>query len=305
MEWLTLLLLVPAVVVPVVLLWGFAGCDWVFKLDEHEFPEKPVLEATPISVTQIELTWVKAEPDLEFDIHRSANGGPFELIASVPDPPFTDPPSFGNPPPLEPGVTYNYQVFAIKGDLSEGSDIVSARPLAFHFDLAATGINDGGFGGDCIVQRIGAALLKNWGTVVAIHVRGATDRDLTIGAIHISRVARPGAAGNPTPDQYDSDVDITLVTPGVLAPINTPVRLILPGVYTIAEQLEDLLIAFDISDVAGQGRIRRAPLTGATAFTRNGSQQAALQDRSPNPGDPGTFNTQGNEVFLLEKIEVL
>jgi hypothetical protein len=33
MEWLTLLFLVPAIVVPVVLLAGFAGCDLVFPLD--------------------------------------------------------------------------------------------------------------------------------------------------------------------------------------------------------------------------------------------------------------------------------
>lgn len=37
MEWLTLLLLVPAIVVPVVLVLGFAGCDWVF-LEERESP---------------------------------------------------------------------------------------------------------------------------------------------------------------------------------------------------------------------------------------------------------------------------
>jgi hypothetical protein len=33
MEWLILCLLVPAVVVPVVLLWGFVGCNWIFGLD--------------------------------------------------------------------------------------------------------------------------------------------------------------------------------------------------------------------------------------------------------------------------------
>ncbi len=36
MEWLTLLLLVPVIVVPVVLLVGFAGCDLVFPLDAPE-----------------------------------------------------------------------------------------------------------------------------------------------------------------------------------------------------------------------------------------------------------------------------
>jgi hypothetical protein len=39
MQWLALLLLIPAIVVPVVLLFGFAGCDLVFGLHEIEPPE--------------------------------------------------------------------------------------------------------------------------------------------------------------------------------------------------------------------------------------------------------------------------
>jgi hypothetical protein len=39
MEWLTLLLLVPAIVVPVMLLAGFAGCDLVFPLDAPTFEQ--------------------------------------------------------------------------------------------------------------------------------------------------------------------------------------------------------------------------------------------------------------------------
>jgi hypothetical protein len=39
MEWLILCLLVPAVVVPVVLLWGFVGCNQVFGLEETSLVE--------------------------------------------------------------------------------------------------------------------------------------------------------------------------------------------------------------------------------------------------------------------------
>jgi hypothetical protein len=38
MQWLALVLLIPAIVVPVVLLFGFAGCDLVFGLHEIEPP---------------------------------------------------------------------------------------------------------------------------------------------------------------------------------------------------------------------------------------------------------------------------
>jgi hypothetical protein len=41
MEWLILLVIIPAIVVPVVLLLGFAGCDLVFRLDP---PPEPVFE---------------------------------------------------------------------------------------------------------------------------------------------------------------------------------------------------------------------------------------------------------------------
>ncbi len=44
MEWLTLLLLVPAMVMPVVLLLGFAGCDLVFPPGPG--PAEPVFEQT-------------------------------------------------------------------------------------------------------------------------------------------------------------------------------------------------------------------------------------------------------------------
>jgi hypothetical protein len=42
MEWLILLVIIPAIVVPVVLLLGFAGCDLVFQLNPR--PPEPVFE---------------------------------------------------------------------------------------------------------------------------------------------------------------------------------------------------------------------------------------------------------------------
>jgi hypothetical protein len=73
MEWFILRLLVPAIVVPVVLLWGFAGCDFVFKLDPRPsgLSEPEGLAATPISVTEISLTWSSANIDAAFEIQRA------------------------------------------------------------------------------------------------------------------------------------------------------------------------------------------------------------------------------------------
>jgi hypothetical protein len=298
---------VPAVVVPVVLLAGFAGCHLFFHAEPSVLPRPEGLVATPISVSEISLSWVIVGTPEAFEIQRAADGGSPEQIGVVSTPPFVDPPNFGTPAPLEPGITYNYQVFAINGGLkSEGSEIARARPLAFQFDLSTpASTNDGGFGGDCIVQRLSASLLKNWGTVVTIRVRGSTDSDLTINGIFISRAARAGAPANPNPDAYDADTDLTMIAAGVVVPANTSVELDLANPYTIPDPPEDLLIAFDIGSVPGQGRVRRAPLAGAVGFTKNVSQQAALPDRSPNPADPaGTYNTAANELFLLESIAV-
>src|SRR5262245_58317351 len=64
MEWLILCLAVPAIVVPVVLLWGFVGCDLVFKLDAPPEVMAPVnLVATPRSGTALSLTWQNTDPN--------------------------------------------------------------------------------------------------------------------------------------------------------------------------------------------------------------------------------------------------
>jgi hypothetical protein len=51
MEWLTLLFLVPAIVVPVVLLAGFAGCELVFPLD----PPKPFEQTFAATLTDLDV----------------------------------------------------------------------------------------------------------------------------------------------------------------------------------------------------------------------------------------------------------
>src|SRR5262249_50715711 len=71
MEWLILCLAVPAIVVPIVLLWGFVGCDLVFKLDIVEVLAPVNLVATPRSSTSVSLTWVPAGANaVRFEVER-------------------------------------------------------------------------------------------------------------------------------------------------------------------------------------------------------------------------------------------
>src|SRR5688572_7380527 len=99
-EWVMLVVLVPAVIVPVVLLWGFADCDVVCKLKERPAAPQGVA-ATPTSESAMTVDWLTVATGQTFEVHRAADGGPFEVVANISAPPFIDPPYFGNPPPLQ------------------------------------------------------------------------------------------------------------------------------------------------------------------------------------------------------------
>ena len=193
MEWLILCLLVPAIVVPVVLLWGFTGCDRIYGVSLPQLP--PDLTATPIAIDAIRLDWVISEMDsLRFEISRAKDDGPYELLSTVSSPTL----SFVDTP-LESGITYNYFINAAFSDDSDNksppSNIASARTLAFVADLSMPqNIAPADY---CFVQRISAAKLHNNGTKVRITLQGAPSGNILINSIFISRAA---AAGDP----YDS-----------------------------------------------------------------------------------------------------
>ncbi|MDQ2637726.1 MAG: hypothetical protein M3Y83_12700, partial [Actinomycetota bacterium] len=147
-EWLLLVLLVPAIVVPVVLLLGFAGCDQVFGLDRLDEPEPgPVIEsATGKSLSVITLTWM---------IDQTATAIAFERTKVDPmgpvDPPYTfsvpaSPPSHDDAG-LQPSTTYTYTAKAIfaDGDTSEPSAPVTGTTLPPPtFDAAGAGDSGAG-----------------------------------------------------------------------------------------------------------------------------------------------------------------
>ncbi len=128
-EWLTLLLLVPAVVVPVVLLVGFAGCDRVFGLEHIDTP--PPVPVVPVIVsadgesgTVITLTWMYSGSAADFEFERmklpERTRGTFTAATS----PHHDD---NNGQGLEPGTDYLYRVRAIGSD-GEASEWSSPEP---------------------------------------------------------------------------------------------------------------------------------------------------------------------------------
>src|SRR5215208_2839565 len=73
MAWLILLLLVPAIVVPVVVSLGFAGCGFDTRADE-DGPRLTIVSAIPLTEQVVALTWTYIDPKdpnpATFDVRR-------------------------------------------------------------------------------------------------------------------------------------------------------------------------------------------------------------------------------------------
>ena len=138
-EWLILLLLGPAVVVPVVLLVGFAGCDEVLGLTR--FPPGVFLD-TPVgkTVNRITLSWNWSDPAPQ-GFHLKRTNPDFSktpLDASDPATRSIDDHNNG----LEPNTNYSYTVSVVQSDgsFNPTSNSVIGTTLAFEatFDETST-----------------------------------------------------------------------------------------------------------------------------------------------------------------------
>jgi hypothetical protein len=300
MEWLILCLLVPAVVVPVVLLWGFVGCS--FQPGTSPPPLAPQnLVATPTSVTEITLTWDNPNPSpVQFEVHRATGGAPFELLTTVGGPPFVDPTNLPTPTPLQTGVTFNYQVFAVyatdPGNVSQGSNVAAARPLAFAANLSVTQQIPIPPPNYTFVLRISPARLNNSGSQVRLTLQGAPTGNVMINSIYVSRAA---AAGNP----YDSlpagnPGGLTQVASGVLLADDQPKAL--DFVAYPLDPSQDLVVAFDFTASAGQANIRYDPAPGVALFFGLTYQEAGVANRTA-----GYVAQADPRSYLVKQIEVL
>jgi hypothetical protein len=145
-EWLLLLLLVPAIVVPVVLLFGFAGCGF----EGQAFPSfsPPLIKsAMGTSVSSIRLTWMINDPtatSIEFERTKVRSADPPYTFTVPASPPVRDDPG------LEAATTYEYKARAIyPSDTSEQSAPVMGTTFAapaVTFDVTGAGNTDSGVG---------------------------------------------------------------------------------------------------------------------------------------------------------------
>lgn len=302
MDWLILLVLLPMVLVPTVLIWGFAGCAAVYGVHHIDPPAQPInLSAMPVISTQtgsaIQLTWEnqsafpvvieRAEDGGEFVRLKDASGNDLEVSGET----FTD-------EGLDGGAIFIYQLFASSGGyLSDHpSDPASAQTFktAFLEANVVANMEQPGTGGFTIVQIINNSLLAASGALKSLSLRGPTSGNLTLNKIYISNVAATG-------DPYDSDVPPMLVVSDFV--VNNDTVAAVPANMFFLDQTRPLLVAFDVN--LTNGTMRNCMLTGggvmsyAAGVTVPGQavNQAGLQDRPSGYGPAAA-------LYLIHKIEV-
>ncbi len=305
MGWLILLLCVPMIAAPVVVLFGFSGCDF----------EPPTLAGAPAAPTnlrvtgkdldRIELAWDYVDTPLvpvTFRVSRTKAGETTPAPALVPSPAnATSLVDSG----LEEDMVYSYQVQAVRTSDESASALVpdpplTAATLAYRtaFEAVLTS-NDGGNEGFCTVQRIEPPRLLRGGTLppghnrVRLTLRGATSGDVTVDKATISQAAATG-------DDYDSGPDLKEVVSSSLTVPAGGAHVLGPVGYQL-DKAKPLLIAFDISSLPNQGNIRfvgMVPSNEARMFSRSGTAEAVVNDRTSG------YDTRAR-IHIVEKIEVV
>lgn len=298
MDWFVLFILAPLLLVPVVLLWGYAGCGFSITIPPSlGVPENLAVTAT--TPNSVSLSWTHDSGEDEenavmFEIERRKDGETTSVSFVSEVATFTD---VG----LLYSTLYHYRVRAVSGmrtsDFTPEVD-ATTQPPAPCFSAALT-TNQSGLEGYCIVQRIEPVRLAAGGSRVFITIRGSTQGNLVIDRVFISRV---GASGNP----YDSGGDNKLVASAVQVPANMSVQLSMAA-YDL-DRTRPLLVSFDINATAGNGNVRYVspvPAGEAVMYFRAATAEAGTEDRFPPVSNPGgTSYTMSPSIYLIETIEV-
>jgi hypothetical protein len=277
-EWLMLVLLVPAVLVPFVLVFGFSGCSLLFK---PGLSKPSNVSAIGAGDDRIRLEWTHSGEGVTFEVTRVPDGGTTQTTISTPQTSLLD----GG---LNEGTTYFYQVVAVSGSMkSDPSDEVSASTFRKAFDEALP--NSRPRTDECVVLRIKAIRLFGSGSPVQITLQ-RSDGNLVINAMSISR---PADDGNPY-DSAEAPVPV-LSAPLTLSPDPSDPQVRLPLVDFELDEENDLLVAFDIGD---PGRTSRSASTSNVDAFRGPAGEALAAKRSDGyQPDPG-------RVYLVAKIHV-
>jgi hypothetical protein len=314
-DWLTLLVLVPAILVPVAVLIGFAGCDNLCGLI-HVDPTKPIIDlARGKNGITITLVWNYSDVTVEqFRFVRTGpDGSSEEFLLPAPPVPFND--TVAPNPSDATTTTYKYHVRAeySHSDPSAPSPIVEGTTLPFvpaysRSLVDSTSPTDGG----TLIQRIEASQLSATGPHVRITVQAAVESDASIDRVYISKASTTGNAWDSVDRNAIYDSDANQNQPFVV-PAGT--KRVLPIIEYTIDQSEALLIAIDFTPgpasnvpTGPTSRVGRAPgvlRSEATVYFLQPAAEAASLTRSPNyitVVDP--MNTNTSYVMCVTNIEV-
>ncbi|MFO1092478.1 MAG: fibronectin type III domain-containing protein [Planctomycetaceae bacterium] len=302
MDWVFLGLLVPAVLVPIVLLCGFAGCRQILGLEDPILTVAPPtnLRADSIGLDGITLAWDYLDPPPEpvkFDVEINNTSPPLQSIVSdISGRSFTH-------SGLPPGTTFFYRVRAVRTSDHLASDWVPDPPLlvtTLIFETAfetttnpANPAAGAAVAGACVVQRIPGSALSRGGSLVRITLTGLANQETRLDFVSISQ-----SLPTTSPQPWDAaDLPVPVPFGGVaMVSLQNGTSAVSDIVQYPVTQGQDLIIAFDV-DPASQNVLRRT-VVGAEAYLRNNTAQAAAQDRAPG------YATINNVVYCIERIEV-
>jgi hypothetical protein len=312
-EWLILLLLIPAIVVPIVLLVGFAGCI----VDERFGPgtDAPFIDsAVGKDVETITLDWGASYGTETFLFTRTGVGPSKDFIP--PAEPYARN-TFDDHDGLEADAAYTYVARGLYGDGSQShpSSPVTGTTLTFEttFDGAFVG-DASGWEGYTLVQRIEAAALMPISRERVAQVR-ITLYASSGGAASIDRIfiSAPATGGN----RYDSAAlrEVPLIVEGdampsipLVIPANTSKTL--RGVkYMVQPQSQALLIAVDFSAPPTASAVRQAGTVAPTRAAAYWFQYAPPPPAPPRPPEAALptrtagYNSSPT-VSLIGKVEI-
>lgn len=293
MECALLILLVPFVIMPVVLLWGYAGCSFNPGVYSPSVPAG--VTVTEVGRTFVALSWTHemwSGVSFEVDVFKGQETMPVTQVETG---------TSARVERLLPNTLYRFQVRAVYGGAdTDPSPEVTATTLppvrCFTSSLATDQPLVEGF---CLAQRLEPAVLAAGGIYVFLTVKGSTTGNLILDRVYISQVA---AAGDP----YDSASDLTVVATAVNVPAGMSVPL--PMVPYTLDATRPLLVIFDINPTSGNGNVRfqnPVPASQAICYVRNATAEASIADRLPSATNPGAQPyTVSNTIYLIETIDV-
>ncbi len=277
-EWLILLLLVPAIVAPVVLVLGFAGCS--FQPGSASLPEPTIDAATGTSFNTIRVTWgINGSASVTFQ--RTNLDNSVTNLGVQPNSPFTDTVPTPTQSDQNPPLVYQYQADnAADSPPAWSTPPVSGKTFELTFDgMLVPTIEGTGAEGMTQVQRIesGYPLTKN-GPSVQILLQADAVSGASIDAIYISQ-ADPSQPNEPWQPANDLTQVPLPAQPFIMPPGGSVVALA-PVAYTL-DKSKPLLIAvnYSVSPASGVKASNPLPITQAAVYYKPGAE-AGLQTRS-------------------------